>query len=153
MNIDPRSLGKDQLPPLHNGDRMTQPEFHKRYQLDPRDKSFELVGGIVYMTSPLSTPHSRYHEELGYLMGTYRRATAGVELLPEATTILGEESEPQPDLSLRILTEYGGRSRESAEEYIVGPPELVAEIADSTVSLAMNQKRQDYQQAGVLEYL
>ena len=45
------------LPPLHNGDRLTQAEFHRRYEAYPEDVKFELVGGIVYMTSPLRRPH------------------------------------------------------------------------------------------------
>lgn len=140
-------------PLLCNGDRMTQAEFHRRYQAYPEGVQFELVGGTVYMASPLRRPHARYEEELSFAFGLYRRATPGVELLPNATTILGEESEPQPDLALRILAEYGGRSRENEEEYVEGPPELLAEIAYSTRALAMNQKREDYERAGVAEYL
>ena len=69
------------------------------------------------------------------------------------TTILGEESEPQPDLALRILSEYGGQSRETADDYVEGPPELVAEVAHSTRAIDLHQKRLDYRQAGVREYL
>src|SRR5690606_21016252 len=94
-----------------------------------------------------------FEEELSFLLGLYRRATPGVELLPNATTILGEEDEPQPDLCLRGLTEYGGRSKETKEEYIEGPAELLAEIAFSTRAIDMNQKKKAYQDAGVLEYL
>jgi hypothetical protein len=141
------------VPPLCTGDRMKQPEFHRRYQECPDDVTFELVGGIVYMASPLRRGHAVYDEELSFALGLYRRATPGVELLPNATAILGEESEPQPDLALRVLQEYGGRSRADADDYIEGPPEFLAEIAYSTRSIDMNQKREDYQQAGVLEYL
>ena len=38
--------------PLFNGDRMKQPEFHRRYEQYPDDVKFELIGGIVYMASP-----------------------------------------------------------------------------------------------------
>jgi hypothetical protein len=132
---------------------MRQPEFHRRYCEYPGDEKFELVGGIVYMASPLSWLHSICHEALGYLLGTYRRATPGVELCPDVTTILGEESEPQPDLTLRITHEYGGRSTVNSEGYVAGPPELLAEIAYSSRSIDLNQKRTDYEQAGVLEYI
>ena len=140
-------------PLLCNGDRMTQAEFHRRYQACLEGVKFELVGGTVYMASPLRRPHARYEEELSFAFGLYRRATPGVELLPNVTTILGRESEPQPDLALRILAEYGGQSRENEEEYVEGPPELLAEVAYSTRALAMNQKREDYDRAGVAEYL
>src|SRR5207248_1064793 len=37
--------------------------------------------------------------------------------------------------------------------YYTGPPELVAEIAHSSRAIDMNQKREDYERAGVPEYL
>jgi Uma2 family endonuclease len=141
------------LPPLENGDRMTQAEFHRRYQAYPEDVKFELIGGTVYMASPLRWPHATYHEELGFAPGLYRRATPGVELGYDATTILGEESEPRPDLALRILADWGGQSRMNEDKYVEGPPELLAEIASSSRAIDLNQKREDYERAGVLEYL
>jgi Uma2 family endonuclease len=138
---------------LENGNRMLQPEFHRLYEKCPDDVKFELVGGIVYMASPLRLPHSIYDDELGFAFGLYRRHTLGVEVLHGATIILGEESEPQPDLGLRILPEYGGQSRTSAKNYVLGLPELLAEIAHSTKALDMHQKRLDYRAAGVAEYL
>jgi hypothetical protein len=141
------------VPTLANGDRMKQSEFHRRYEAYPEDVKFELIGGIVYMTSPLRRTHGLYHPEFSGLLWLYSSATPGVEVLDNATTILGEESEPQPDLELRVLAEYGGRSRETEDDYVAGPPELMAEIAHSTRALDMHQKRDDYQQAGVLEYV
>src|SRR5260370_24409970 len=102
--------GSPIVPPLNNGDRLTQPEFHRRYVAHPGKEKFELIGGIVYLASPLRRPHGIYHEELSFALGLYRRATPGVELLLDATAILGEESEPQPHLALRILPAFGGQS-------------------------------------------
>jgi Uma2 family endonuclease len=90
---------------------------------------------------------------LGTALGVYRIGTPGTQLLDNATAILGAGAEPQPDLCLRILTEYGGRSRENARRYLEGPPELIAEVAHSRESIDLGQKREDYEQAGVLEYL
>ncbi len=156
MNVIPPDKSRSQcpnVPLLETGDRMKQKEFHSRYQMVGEDITFELVGGIVFMASPLRQPHALYEEELSYLLGTYRRGTPGVELLPNATTILGEESEPQPDLALRVGEEWGGQSKINKEEYLEGPPELVAEIAYSSRALDMHQKKEDYQKAGVCEYL
>jgi Uma2 family endonuclease len=139
-------------PILCNGDRMKQREFHRRYESYPEDVKFELIGGIVYMASPLGRPHGTYHGELSLVLWHYKAGTPGIEPADNATTILGEESEPQPDLALRILPECGGQSRVNANEYYEGAPELIAEIAHSTRAIAMNQKRQDYEQAGVQEY-
>lgn len=155
MNIVPAQpgLAKSGVPLLVNGDRMSQAEFHWRYQTYPEDVKFELVGGIVYMASPLRYPHGTYHKTLSLVLGLYEAATPGVEAADNVTTILGEESETQPDLALRILTECGGQSRINDEEYLEGSPELIAEVAYSSRAIDLNQKRQDYERAGVLEYL
>lgn len=142
-----------ELPPLYNGDRLTQPEFHRRYEAYPEDVKFELIGGTVYMASPLRETHSDYEGELGFIFELYRRATPGVKAIHGATTILGADSEPQPDLGLRILEEYGGRSRLTRKKYIKGPPELLAEVSHSTVAIDLHQKKVDYERAGVQEYL
>src|SRR5262249_11449095 len=99
------------VPPLRNGDRLTQAEFHRRYEASPSPVKVELIGGVVYMASPLGRQHGFFSVDLLFLMELYVQATSGVELLNGATTILGEESEPEPDVSLRILPEYGGQSR------------------------------------------
>ena len=144
------------VPLLHNGDRLTQPEFHRRYEAHPGREKFELIGGIVYMASPLRKPHSDYDDEFGFELGLYRRATPGVEVLHNASVILGLTSEPQPDLGMRIVPEFGGQSRDTPDQpdqYIEGAPELLAEIAHSTFAMDMHQKKRDYQRAGVREYV
>lgn len=138
---------------LFNGDRMQQPEFHRRYEACPEDEKWELVGGVVYIASPLKLKHSDYDGEIGYLMEAYRRATPGTHVTHNASAILGEESEPQPDLAMRVLPEYGGQSRTTDDDYLQGAPELVVEIAHSRRALAMHAKRADYQRHGVIEYL
>jgi hypothetical protein len=141
------------IPPLRHGERLTQAEFHRRYEAYPDDVKAELIGGIVYMASPLERPHASYHSYLGGAFWLYAGGTPGVESLDNVTTILDEEAEPQPDLTLRVLAEYGGRSSENPQQYVQGPPELLAQIADSTVNLDLNQRRRDYQRTEVLEYV
>ncbi len=139
-------------PLLCNGDRLDQAEFHRRYLQYPDHVKFELVGGIVYMASPLSLPHSDYDDEVGFILGLYRRATPGTQALHNATTILSEDDEPQPDLGLRILPDYGGLSRDQ-DRYVGGAIELVAEIAVSSRAIDLHAKRDAYKNAGVIEYL
>jgi hypothetical protein len=67
--------------------------------------------------------------------------------------ILADESEPQPDLLLRVLSEYGGQTQVSDDDYIQGAPELVAEIAHSSRAIDLHSKRIDYARNGVREYL
>ena len=139
-------------PRLREGDRLSQPEFHRRYLQYSGHVKFELVGGVVYMASPLSRPHSDYDGKIGLVLELYACDTPGTHVLHNATTILGEKSEPQPDLGLRILPEYGGQSR-NQEKYVGGPVELIAEIAVSSRAIDLHAKRDDYKKAGVVEYL
>src|SRR5713101_3731086 len=104
-----RRPGAPGLPPLENGDHLTQAEFHRRYEAYPEDVKFELIGGIVYMASP-KRPHGTSHFKLSLVFAIYEAGTPGVEGADNMTAILGEESEPQPDLMLRLLKECGGQS-------------------------------------------
>lgn len=97
-------------PLLADGMRLTQPEFHRRYEQYPDKIKFELIGGVVYMGSPLFVGHARGDMKLGVVFGTYEARTPGVEAIPNLTHVLGAHSEHQPDLILRILTECGGQS-------------------------------------------
>jgi Uma2 family endonuclease len=45
------------------------------------------------------------------------------------------------------------RARRGQTDYISGPPELIAEIAASTESIDLFEKRRDYEEYGVGEYI
>src|SRR6266576_6124530 len=85
------------LPPLENGDRLDQKTFHERYEAMPPDVRAELIGGIVYMASPMKRRHGRYGTRMIRWLGEYEEATPGTEVLDNTTNILGPESEPEPD--------------------------------------------------------
>src|SRR5262245_9545338 len=142
-----------ELPELHNGDRMSREEFHRIYEKMPESFKAELIGGIVYVASPLKRRHAMNHLPLGSLFFTYELQTPGVESGDNATILLSESSEPQPDLYLRILPEFGGQSRTSPDDYVLGSPELLAEIAVSSRSVDLHAKLEDYARNKVLEYL
>src|SRR5437762_267488 len=103
---------------FENGDRMTRAEFHRIYEQMPENFRAELIGGIVYVASPLKRRHGKDHMRLGSLFDAYQSHTPGVDAADNATVILGADDEPQPDLYLRILPEYGGQSRNTADDYI-----------------------------------
>jgi hypothetical protein len=138
---------------LVNGDRLRQAEFHRRYQAYPEDTRFELIAGTVYMASPLKLPHGSYHFLLNWLFGSYAAETLGVQGLDNTTVILDDKNEPQPDLTLRLLSNCGGKSSVTKDGYLQGPPELIAEIAHSTRALDLHQKKDAYCEAGIQEYL
>lgn len=137
---------------LASGDRMSQAEFHHRYKQYPESIKFELINGTVYMASPQRLPHGKYTSRLASVLSLYEMQTPGVETSVDSTVILGGKSEPGPDLVLRILPEYGGRTR-TADLYLTGPPELVVEIAHSTVAIDLHEKKSDYEQCQIGEYV
>lgn len=138
---------------LHSGDHMSREEFHRLYEQMPEDFKAELIGGVVYVASPMRLPHGKWHLQMASLVGAYEAHTPGVEAGDNATLILAEDCEPQPDLFLRILPEFGGQSSTTEDEYLQGAPELVAEIAHASRAIDLHAKRDDYARYGVLEYL
>jgi hypothetical protein len=140
------------LPPLENGDHLDQKTFHERYEAMPGVRA-ELIGGIVYISSPMKRPHGRPGILLSRWLDEYEDATPGTEALAGATEILGPESEPEPDGSLLILPECGGQTWEDDRGYLNGAPEWVGEISYSTESIDLNSKLVDYEKAGVREYM
>jgi len=142
-----------ELMELHAGDRMTREEFHRIYEKMPEDFKAELVGGIVHVPSPLKHKHGSSHLVLATVFGVYEARTPGVDAGDNTTILLGDEGEPQPDLYLRILEEYGGQSHINADGYVAGAPELLSEVAVSSQSIDLHAKRVDYRRNGVLEYV
>ena len=140
------------IPPLRAGERLTQPEFHRRYEAHPDETKFELIGGVVYVASPLYNPHGSMDSVVNFVLKYYAGATPGTQTMINATNVLGPESEPQPDHILRILPSHGGRTHDEGTRMHDGP-ELVAQTADSTLSLDLGPRRRDNQEAGVIEYI
>jgi Uma2 family endonuclease len=140
-------------PPLESGDRLTRPEFERRYEAMPWVKKAELVEGVVYVASPVrQAGHGRPHSLIITWLGTYVAATPGVDIGDNATVRLDIDNEPQPDALLRIEPEVGGRSRIGQDDYIEGAPELVVEIAASSASYDIYDKLDAYRRNGVQEY-
>ncbi|PSQ80194.1 MAG: hypothetical protein BRD40_04725 [Bacteroidetes bacterium QS_1_65_9] len=141
-------------PPLRAGDRLTRPEFERRYHAMPHLKEAELIDGRVYMPSPVrAKSHSKPHHHLNMWLGTYAVATPGVEALSDATVRLDLDDEPQPDVLLRLEDGFGGASRVTDDDYLAGAPELATEVAASTVSYDLHEKKRAYRRCGVQEYL
>ncbi|MFB2878502.1 Uma2 family endonuclease [Floridanema aerugineum] len=142
------------LPPLSNGDRLTRPEFERRYHAMSEVKKAELIEGVVYMASPLRfKPHAKPHGRLITWLGVYEAATPQVEMGIEPTVRLDIDNEPQPDGVLLISQESGGNSTLSEDGYLEGAPELVIEIAASSAAIDLRDKKRAYRRNGVQEYI
>jgi Uma2 family endonuclease len=76
-----------------------------------------------------------------------------VRLGDTPTVLLDLDNEPQPDAVLLVDPRSGGQSRLSEDGYIEGAPELIVEIAASTVSIDLHAKKQAYRRNGVKEYI
>ena len=139
---------------LESGDRMSRPEFERRYACMPHVKKAELIEGVVYMPSPVRLQrHATPHIQIGAWLTVYAAATPGTIPADNGTVRLDLDNEPQPDALLLIDPARGGQSHISADDYIEGAPELVAEIAASSVSIDLNAKLNAYRRNGVREYV
>ena len=142
------------IPRLENGDRLTRPEFERRYEAMKKPCRAELIEGVVYMPSPARwASHGGPHSDILIWLGNYRIATPGVDSANDATVRLDLANEPQPDAVMVILPEYGGQAVFSADDYLEQAPELVAEVSASTASIDLGAKLIVYQRNGVREYI
>ena len=106
------------------------------------------------MPSPIRwNQHASPHAGLITWLGTYQAFTPGVSVGDNGTLRLDLDNEPQPDAALLIKPSHGGQARLSDDDYVEGAPELVAEVAASSVSIDMNSKLRVYLRNAVREYL
>ncbi|MEB3283639.1 MAG: Uma2 family endonuclease [Lyngbya sp.] len=142
------------VPPLENGDRLSRPEFERRYTATPDRRKMELIEGVVYVASPLHfEQHAEPHSDLIGLLWTYRRGTPGIRLGIEPTIRLDLDNAPQPDGVLFFDQSRGGNCRITEDDYLEGAPEFVAEIAASSVAYDLHDKKRAYRRNGVQEYM
>jgi hypothetical protein len=146
------TVERTKSPPLEAGQRLDRATFHARYEAMPPGTRAELIGGVVYMPSPLTLEHGKLDSTVIYWLMHYQRATPGVEAPSNASVFLDDEGEPQPDVLLRILPECGGQSRNEGK-YLGGAPELTTEVAVTSRKTDLGPKLADYQRAGVREYV
>ncbi len=144
----------DPVPLLENGDQLTRAEFERRYAAMPRLKKAELIEGVVYMPSPVSLrKHGRPIYRVIMWLGFYSIETPGLTGAGNATVRLDLDNEPQPDAFLIIDPELGGQAQIDEDDFLVGAPELVVEVAASTSSYDLHQKLAVYRRNGVREYV
>jgi Uma2 family endonuclease len=142
------------VPPLENGDHLKCPEFERRYDATPHLNKAELVEGVVYLRSSVGHEgHGKPHFHLIGWLDRYVGATQGIDGGDGSSIRLDMDNMPQPDAFLYILPAAGGRVRIDEDDYVVGAPELAAEVASSSVSYDLHAKLNAYRRNGVREYV
>lgn len=137
---------------LETGDVMTRAEFHRRYASHPEIRSAELIEGVVYVSSPLrARDHGIPDASVPGWLAAYWAHHPGVRCASNSTVILDADNEVQPDIVM--IRETDGSSLVTEEGYLQGPPELVVEIAASSTSQDLHQKKNAYRRNGVQEYI
>jgi Uma2 family endonuclease len=154
---------RSKIPPLRNGDHLTRAEFHRRYEAMGEAVRAELIEGIVYiwskpdMPSPVSLDkHGMPHFNVVGWAAYYCSKTPGLVPGDNSTVFIDGVNEPQPDVLLGIPVAAGGRTKLTSRndrQYVEGAPDLVVEVAASTVAIDLNAKLMAYQRNGVGEYL
>jgi Uma2 family endonuclease len=138
------------IPALDSGARMTRFEFERRYEVSPPKLKAELIEGVVYVASPVSLAHGDEHFRLIGWLTAYTARHPDVIGSDNATIRLDLDNEPQPDAHLRY---HASTKNQVVENYLEGPPELIAEIAVTSQSIDLHDKLVAYRRNGVQEYL
>jgi len=140
--------------PLENGDHLGAAEFLRRFEAMPEVKKAELIQGIVHMASPVRLDlHAKPDALIQTWLGTYAAYRPEAIHATNATVRLGSVDVPQPDAVLFFDAADGGKATVDEQGYLAGPPELVVEVAASSVSRDAQEKLASYRRGGVAEYL
>ena len=128
--------------------RMTRTEYHRAAEsgVFKPDERLELIKGEVYeKVSPQGRPHA-----LAILKasGVIQQAfSTGFHIQAQLPLQLGEDSEPEPD-----LTVLPGHEDDYPDHPDVGVAALILEVSDSTINFDRGKKASLYAEAGVQEY-
>jgi Uma2 family endonuclease len=156
MTLTHPPISHQRIPPLQNGERLSRSEYFRRYNAMPANVKAERIEEIVYMAAAAAVSadfHGQAHIILSTWLGCYWAATPGVSAADNSTILLDTDNDPQPDACLYILPSHGGRIRKNSNRYIVGAPDLVVEVAASSLNYDLGTKLNVYRRNGVCEYL
>ena len=135
---------------LENGAVMSRREFHALYSECEAYEGVELIEGVVYLPSPVKIEgHNREQAlALRWLMEFQETNALAVEAVGGGSVLLDGKNEPIPDAMMYYL-----RPGRFADGYLDGAPELIVEVAYSSASRDLHQKKAAYERNGVREYI
>ncbi len=82
------SIAERTIQPLGAGQRLTVREFLRRWEAMPEVKFAELIGGVVYMPSPLTSEHGRTELWIATWLGIYILNTPGCAAGSQSTWLM-----------------------------------------------------------------
>jgi Uma2 family endonuclease len=144
----PRARGQQ----LEQGMRMTAEEFDRAYE-QADDVRAQLIEGVVHMASPVWATHSSPHADLIALLRMYAAKRIGIRVHDNVSVQLDAENRVQPDIILLRVPPKPGGAWIRERRYVVGAPDLVAEIAGSSSGIDLGDKLEAYRRNGVREYV
>lgn len=137
---------------LESGDRLSPEEFDRIYADAPNVRA-ELVNGVVYVTSPVRIDnHAKPFSRFGGLASAYVMNHPGVDYFQDGSFYTEKGDRVQPDLCIYKTTLDAG-AKEGPDGFLRGSPEFIGEVAASSASYDLHDKKLVYQSAGVREYL
>jgi Uma2 family endonuclease len=138
---------------LESGDHLTREEFHRRYLERPDIKKAELVEGVVYVGGRVrALEHGMPHGTAVGWLGTYAARIPNLSVAVGSTVFLDARNEVQPD-ALLLYKGADGPPYVTDDGYLKGPPQLIVEIAASSVSYDLHEKKEAYRRTGVGTYI
>jgi hypothetical protein len=154
MPIPPRPRTGRAIPLLVEGAKLSAAEFIRRYDAMPDLKKAELIEGIVYMTSAARyTVHGKQDGLMHGWAGGFALIQPGVQFAPNTTIHFTPDDICQPDAMLFRFKNDGGRVSIHPDGCLECAPELVIEIAASSLWIDVGKKKDLYRRCGVREYI
>jgi Uma2 family endonuclease len=129
------------------GYRFTVDEYHRMGEagIFHEDDRVELLDGQIVVMSPIGGPHVACVVRLNHLLA--RRLEPGISVSVQNPLVLGERSEPQPDIAvLRRRAGLGGAWLPEPQDVL-----LLIEVAETSLAHDRDEKLPLYARAGIPE--
>ena len=139
--------------PLADGEAVSRGEYLRRAAATPGVRMERINGTVRTAAAIRRDVHGRPELMISHLLAAYELETPGVEASSPATAMIGEDDDPEADCHLLVLPEYGGQTRFTEDGYVDGCPELMVEVAASSLRTDLVEKRAVYERGGAKEYV
>ncbi len=128
--------------------RFSRAEYHRMAEVGilGEDDRVELIRGEIVQMSPIGRRHKAFVGNLNQLLAVRLAGRAVVWM--QNPIVLGEDTEPQPDLAVLRRGAVSYKDRDACGEDAL----LLIEVADSSLAYDRSTKLRLYAEAGIPEY-